>query len=212
MSACVCRKIKQPSYESAWGSLQFNSCCLFDLFYFKSSCAIVNELFQHFSPKCVFKRKSRRDLKAENSKTTGGDDEGIQICWTSTLNWSEKTQGKRIKEVKLQHLLYKFKQDNRDRLMFKCTGGESTSKCARLHFTLCWRKSGTLDMKGWELSSVLHRCQKMAPCSLILICTKSQWGLFWVETRPPSNLHGNTFSSFGVILLTNQQTTYKTKN
>ena len=38
------------------------------------------------------------------------------------------------------------------------------------------------------------------------ICTKSQWGLFWAETRPPYKFHGNPFSSFCVILVTNQQT------
>ena len=35
--------------------------------------------------------------------------------------------------------------------------------------------------------------------------TQSQWRLFWAETRPPSTFPGNLFSSFCVILLTNQQ-------
>lgn len=37
------------------------------------------------------------------------------------------------------------------------------------------------------------------------ICTKSELGLFWAETHPPSKFRGNWLCSFCVVLLTNQQ-------
>lgn len=42
--------------------------------------------------------------------------------------------------------------------------------------------------------------------SLIQICSKSQCGLIWTETGPPSRFHGNPSSSFCVILPINKQT------
>ena len=46
------------------------------------------------------------------------------------------------------------------------------------------------------------------------ICTKSQWGLFWSESRPPAppaKFCGSPFCSFSVILLTNQPTNQPTE-
>ena len=44
----------------------------------------------------------------------------------------------------------------------------------------------------------------LVPERCIWICTSSSWDLFLAVTRLPSKFHGNLFSSFCLILLTNQ--------
>ena len=52
-----------------------------------------------------------------------------------------------------------------------------------------------------------HHLTKMAWIRpFIRIQSKSLWGLFWTETNPLYKFCGNLFSSFCVILVTNQQT------
>lgn len=43
-------------------------------------------------------------------------------------------------------------------------------------------------------------------CQFIQIRSRSQRGLFWAGSRPPCEFSGNLFSSFRVIVLTNQPT------
>ena len=52
--------------------------------------------------------------------------------------------------------------------------------------------------------------QKSLDCPFGWICTKNECALFWAKTHPPSKSRGNPFSSFCVILLTNQQTSQQT--
>ena len=53
---------------------------------------------------------------------------------------------------------------------------------------------------------MLNRHKIPGSILLIWISAKSYGGLFWAETDPPSKFCGNRFPSFGVIVLTNQQT------
>ena len=55
-----------------------------------------------------------------------------------------------------------------------------------------------------ELTENVQKCP--ISDSVSSICTKSSCALFWAQNHPPFKFCGNLFSSFCVILLTNQHT------
>ena len=46
------------------------------------------------------------------------------------------------------------------------------------------------------------KCSWISP--YIQSCTKSEWGLFWVETHPPARFCGKPVSNSCVVFLTDQ--------
>ncbi len=79
-------------------------------FFLKSSCAFTQELFSHFSPKCVIRRKSRQVLEVQNPKPQVAMMKEYKYVGPQSSTEVKKTQGVRRKVVTLQHLPYKIKK------------------------------------------------------------------------------------------------------